>query len=86
MTGLRVRQRDAAVPAGEGEEPRLRTVQPYAELRLKQSLFFTEQLLAHEAESEGDTVHGPMRVRPEVRAGVCYKVVDAGQWRERLVK
>ena len=41
-----------AVSAGEGEEARLRIVQPYPELRLKQSLFLTEQLLAHEAERE----------------------------------
>ena len=49
---LRVRERDTVLSAGEGEEPRLRLVQPDAELRLEQPLFLAEQFFAQEAQLE----------------------------------
>ena len=49
---LRVRDRRAATPAREGEQPRPRLVQPHAEPRLQPALLLVQQLLAHEVQLE----------------------------------
>ena len=49
---LRVRERGAALPAGEGEQPCLRLAEFYSELRLPRLLIFAEQLLAHKQKLE----------------------------------